>query len=70
MGGGQPARFKYDIDQGMIYIEDYSREHTWKNSRKYIKAFDHPLWKKNAAGAVLIFHWMYTTSLPGRPLPH
>jgi predicted dehydrogenase len=33
-------------DGNTIYIEGKSQPHRWEESAKYIKAYDHPLWKK------------------------
>ena len=42
------------FDEGMVYLEGISPEHTWENSKKYLEKYDHPLWKrfeKQAEGA-------------------
>jgi hypothetical protein len=31
---------------GMVYIEGKSKPHQWDNSEKWLKEYDHPLWKK------------------------
>lgn len=44
-----------EFSAGMIYIEGKSaKSHQWDNSEKWLKEYDHPLWKKyetDAAGA-------------------
>ncbi len=35
-----------EFNAGLIYFEDKSKPHTWENTEKYMKEFDHPLWKK------------------------
>lgn len=44
-----------EFSAGMIYIEGKSaKSHQWENTEKWLKEYDHPLWKKyenDAAGA-------------------
>lgn len=35
-----------EFDQGMIYFEDKSPQHTWENPKAYLEEYDHPLWKQ------------------------
>ena len=36
-----------EFNAGLIYFEDKSKPHTWENTEKYMKEFDHPLWLKH-----------------------
>ncbi|MBS1626227.1 MAG: Gfo/Idh/MocA family oxidoreductase, partial [Bacteroidetes bacterium] len=35
-----------EFNAGLIYFEDKSKPHTWENTEKYMKEYDHPLWLK------------------------
>lgn len=35
-----------EFNAGMVYIEGKSKPHQWENSEKWLKEYDHPLWKK------------------------
>jgi hypothetical protein len=35
-----------EFNRGMIYFEDKSKPHEWENPEKYMKEYDHPLWKR------------------------
>lgn len=35
-----------EFNAGLIYFEDKSKPHTWENTEKYMKEYDHPLWRK------------------------
>lgn len=39
------------MDEGFLYIEDKSTPHEWDNSKKWLDAYDHPLWKRYAKDA-------------------
>ncbi|MBS1590571.1 MAG: gfo/Idh/MocA family oxidoreductase, partial [Bacteroidetes bacterium] len=36
-----------EFNAGLIYFEDKSKPHTWENTEKYMKEYDHPLWLKH-----------------------
>ncbi len=35
-----------EFNAGMVYIQGKSKPHQWENSEKWLKEYDHPLWKK------------------------
>ena len=35
-----------EFNAGMVYIQGKSKPHEWENSEKWLKEYDHPLWKK------------------------
>ncbi|HEX8358017.1 MAG TPA: Gfo/Idh/MocA family oxidoreductase [Segetibacter sp.] len=35
-----------ELDKGMIYLENKSKPHEWENPEKFLKEWDHPLWKR------------------------
>ena len=42
-----------EFSAGMMYFEGKSpKAHAWENSEKYLKEYDHPLWKKFESQAV------------------
>jgi hypothetical protein len=42
-----------EFTAGMLYFEGKSpKAHAWENSEKYLKEYDHPLWKKYEKAAV------------------
>jgi predicted dehydrogenase len=41
------------FNAGLMYVEGKStKSHTWENAEKYLKEYDHPLWKKFESQAV------------------
>lgn len=41
------------FNAGLMYVEGKStKSHTWENAEKYLKEYDHPLWKKYESQAV------------------
>jgi predicted dehydrogenase len=42
----QGANGLWEVDGNRIYIEDKSEPHRWEAADKWLKQYDHPLWKK------------------------
>ena len=42
----QGTKGLWEVDGDRIYIEGKSKPHHWENADKWLKKYDHPLWKK------------------------